>query len=168
MAGIGPVSETPPPLDLWIGPFDPRPVTQTITAAANVAYLYAFQVNRPQTVSKARVYISNSSGNIDMGIYDAAGNRLASAGATASPGTGGRDLTLTAPITLVPGTLYYAAFAADNASIVLGGATGASTTGLGSNYAIAFWRATSYPLPSSVVVPAGGANVACIVLTFVA
>lgn len=51
---------------------------------------------------------------VDVGIYNAAGTRLGSSGATtgkANAVAGTQDVTLTAPVDLVAGTVYYLGFA---------------------------------------------------------
>ena len=62
------------PVDIWIGPDDPRAYTVTAVGVANFAFLHAFQVFRPHTVTTAKTYIAAQSGNIDVGIYNAAGH----------------------------------------------------------------------------------------------
>jgi len=49
----------------------------------------------------------------DVGIYDAAGNKLASSGSTTGKlnSTGAKTVPLTAPLAVVAGVVYYAAFA---------------------------------------------------------
>jgi hypothetical protein len=139
-------------LDIFIGPFDPRDFTQTgAMTAADYAFLMPFSVKRPVTRTGARTYIAAQSGNIDVGIYSAAGTRLASTGSISCPATGERTVAFTASVTLYPGILYYLAFAADNTSVATAIRHGIIATsgyvGIG-----------SLPLPSTIAVPGNPAN----------
>jgi len=147
MSGIGPISQTPPPLDFFIGPVDPRycPVTASSTIDAGAAALSKFQVHRPVTVTKATIFVGLAGGNIDIGIYDEGLNKLGSIGATANTATGEQRFTLLAPVKLVPGVLYYAAFVTDSATAkfvraAVGGSFMFFYEGLGGYYG------ASYPL----------------------
>ena len=157
MSGIGPISN-PLPLDLFVGPLDPEQANTPMAADnANSAYLYAFQVHSPLSVSKAYIQAGTQSGNLDLGIYSSvisAGNivctRVASTGSTAWP-AGGAGIAFTAPVTLVPGVRYYAAVAADNTT---GQLRGNSTFGamlsvaIGPSQITGARQATSFPLPA--------------------
>jgi len=147
-------------LDLWVGPFDPRLCgTYNVTIpTANKAMLCAFQVNHPITVTKARTYIGQAtSGNIDLGIYDATFHRLASTGSTAASGTWStQTINLTGSLALVPGVKYWASIAADNATITVRAALGA---GPGPQDSDCLWYgevATSFPLPAGPLTLAAG------------
>jgi hypothetical protein len=70
----------------------------------------------------------------DVGIYDAAGNRLGSSGSTAGKlnSLGNKTIALQAPVQLVKGQVYYAAFAcgaigSTAASLVMTSMGGSST-----------------------------------------
>lgn len=78
--------------------------------ANNRAIFVPFELAVHATFYKAWTNIGTSSGNIDFGIYDLAGNRLGSAGSTASPGTGFHIVDIS-DTTLQPGN-YYMAMAA--------------------------------------------------------
>jgi len=119
-------------------------------ASANRAYLYAVTVYAPCVITGIRVTIGVSSGNLDVGIYDSTGNRLASSGSTASPGTGNQTINFTASASLVPGT-YYLAVAADNNTVTI---TRAGTDAP----AAAYYFDTSFPLPSTVTLPGTAAG----------
>lgn len=121
------------------------------SGVANTAYLVALApITTPTTITKLRLDIGTSSGNLDVGIYttvDGANfTRLASLGTTASPGTGVRDFDITDTI-MYPGTRYWFAFAADNNTLDLyryQGAAIAMASGFGRT------KATSFPLPASI------------------
>jgi hypothetical protein len=144
-------------IDLYVGPNNPQDMTATGTAftTANSAMLQAFQVRVPVTVTTCYVRVGVSSGNFDMGIYNAAGHRLASTGATAVP-TAAVTVSVAfsgaASVSLVPGVRYYAAVAADNNTVGFGGyvAAGAPTI---PGYNLRGAVATSYPLPADIAVP---------------
>lgn len=82
---------------------------------ANKALYLPFTV--PWTIRVSNMEILNGtvvSGNIDLGIYDLAGNRLASNGGTAQSGISSvQSVAMSATVTLPPGT-YYMAFVMDN------------------------------------------------------
>ena len=155
MSGIGPISETPPAPDIVIGN-DPRTITTTSTLGANYAILNAFSVTRAVTVSTAYFFVQTQSGNIDFGIYDGDGNRLASTGSTACPVAGKASIALTAPVTLVPGQVYYLAYAVNNAVASIQKAN-LMTMNLppmlgGTRYPMV-QAATSFPLPAAIAMP---------------
>jgi hypothetical protein len=83
------------------------------TWVANLAVFVPFGVCQPFTVTEVWWYNgATAGGNIDIGLYDTAGNRLASLGSTAQ-GTAANVVTSTTftDYTLAPGD-YYMAFAA--------------------------------------------------------
>lgn len=161
MPSIGPISSIAP-LDLFVGPMDPRLMSVAMVNVANAARATQFQVNRTITVAKATVNINTSSGNLDLGILDNAGNRLGSTGSVASPGTGGRKFSLTAPVTLFPGQQYWAVYSTDNATgkifvapfgPVVTAAPDMTTATLG-----LYWL-TSFPIPSLLTIGSGTSDV---------
>lgn len=88
------------------------PVSGTWTA--NLAIFVPFGVSRPFLVREVFWWNGSVGGNnVDVGIYDTAGNRLASLGSTAQ-GTGSQVVTSSAftDYTIAPGD-YYMAFSCD-------------------------------------------------------
>jgi len=82
--------------------------------SANAAVFFPFYVSEPWTARKMFVVNgATASGNLDLGIYDAAGNRLVSSGSTAQSGTSDLQLVDITDTVLQPRTLYYAALAMD-------------------------------------------------------
>ena len=81
------------------------------TTVATTASFVPFWV--PETAAFVSAYVYNGSapgGNVDVGIYDAAGNRLGSTGATARSGASAiQRIALTGTVTLYPGNVYYMA-----------------------------------------------------------
>jgi hypothetical protein len=146
----------PPRPNLFIGPLAPYLITGNTfnVSTASAANLYAFVVDRPITVTAAYVRIGTQSGNIDLGIYDSAGNRLGSTGSTACPAASITvSIALTAATALGVGT-FYAAIAADNTTAAFGGLLGISTpTVPGQN--LMGQVATSFPLPSTIALSSG-------------
>lgn len=89
-------------------------VTPTSTAwpSANLAIFIPFTLAVPVTVYKMAMGAgATAAGNFDIGIYDAAGNRLVSSGATAKGSSVEHILDVTDTV-IGPGT-YYLAMAAD-------------------------------------------------------
>lgn len=123
----------PPPVNTIVGPLPAWAATSVSTWPTNNRAFYSpFQVLRPITVSKVRVYLQASSGNLSVAVCDSAFAVLATTGAVASPGTGDRTIALTGSYTLIPGVLYYSAVSADNTTIaflqaVSSAAVGAAT-----------------------------------------
>lgn len=118
---------------------------------ANTAALIPIPpVTAPLTITKLRVNLNASSGNIDAGIYStvdgAAFTRVVSLGTTTSPGTGIRDLNITDTV-LYPGTRYWFAWAADNNTVSPYRYSG---NGLNMDSGIARKKATSFPLPATI------------------
>lgn len=141
-------------LDLWIGPTDPRDARITAGAwpTANKAWYFAFTVHQAVTVSKGVYSVSSSSGNIDLGIYDAGGTRLASTGSTAMGGAFSQPQVAfsgAATVALVPGVKYWAAIAIDNntAQIHSRFSYGAGEADLVGN--VVKSEASAFPLPST-------------------
>jgi hypothetical protein len=84
-------------------------------ATANAAYYYPFRLTGWATAYQLLFWVgATSSGNIDMGIYDAQKNRIVSAGSTAMSATVNtvQELNIT-DTTLAPGD-YLLAVACDN------------------------------------------------------
>lgn len=162
MSGVGPISETPAPLNLYVGPFDPRAgySVDVTYPGANYAYAWAFQVTRRVTVTKARYWAGSvSSGNVDLGIYTdgVTGNRLASTGSTAMGSAyGQREIDLTAAVTLVPGVRYWATISCDNTTAKFFGAgAAASQAGGGDAYSV-INTSGMFPLPANLNTTAKG------------
>lgn len=125
-------------------------------ATSNLARFTPFRVKRYQPV--ARLWVQTNTGaNIDIGIYDEAGNLLVSSGSFAGAGDAYnvRDVT---DISLAPGN-YYFATACDNGAGQLG------AYDLGTSASAALARAmglkemtSAFPLPSTATLgtPASG------------
>ncbi len=111
---------------------------------ANVAVFQAVYVATPCTVTGVRYVCGTSTGNIDVGLYDAGGTRLASAGSTASPGTGRRTINFSASASISPGFYWLAIVSNSTASFAR-----SSADGIGGYQTFA----TSFPLPTSVTFP---------------
>jgi hypothetical protein len=87
-----------------------------LAPTANRAFLAKFVPSRSMTIALIAFNVSTASGSddaCDVGIYDAAMNRLVSAGATTGKlnSTGVKTVAIT-PTTLAPRTVYYAAWSA--------------------------------------------------------
>ncbi len=149
---LGAGSGTNPPTVLT-GPMDPNAITGAINFGnANRAMMMPFWVPQNVTVSAAYYSVVNSTGNFDAGIYDSSLNLLKACGSTATPAAGKHSTALTGSQALVPGTLYYAAFAMSDATATFLGVD------LGTSFApgINFWRRgeSMVPLANPFVVTA--------------
>lgn len=105
------------------------------------------------TLTKMRLSIATTGGNIDVGIYNAAGTtKLASSGSVAAPAVGIRDIAFSASVTLDPG-IYVAAIASNTTTFSIDTSTANSLT---------FYNQTRLtdaggipPLPATVNLPDG-------------
>jgi hypothetical protein len=79
---------------------------------ANQAIAHPIRPHRNMSISTLRWLTHTASGNYDIGIYDAAGNRLWSKGSTAMA-SGANTETVSPSVSLTAGTLYYIAVAFD-------------------------------------------------------
>lgn len=112
----------PPPPNIIVGPASSQMANVTTAwTVANACAGTAFFVSRPVLVSTAYFRVAVQSGNMDIGILDASGNRLASTGSFAVPGTGARSQALTSSVLLLPGRRYYAVAAVDNTTAAVSG-----------------------------------------------
>jgi hypothetical protein len=112
---------------------------------ANLALYVPFSVSETVTAYEGWVVTGITAGNFDIGIYDAAGARLTSSGATAKVVS---DVTNTTAMTnqvLTPGVYYYMAFASDGTTNFFSTAPAA---GLCESWGI-LESTTSYVLPAS-------------------
>lgn len=115
--------------------------------SANAAIFVPFWVFTTTTFLRMFLYHgSGAAGNVDMGVYDAAGTRLMSLGSTAQSGTSQVKTYNTTDLTLPPGK-YYMALALSSTSGTVAG-TGAITTPqqklLG-----CYQMASAFPLPAT-------------------
>lgn len=133
--------------------------------AANRAFFMRVVPRRAYAITKiafVTTIAANQNDAVDAGIYDAAGNRLSSAGATtgkANAAAGVQQLTLGATVSLDPGTVYYAAFSygaigGTVANIAGNNVNGGVHQGFGTALGTidAFFQNTSHPLPATVAV----------------
>jgi hypothetical protein len=158
MSGFGTISAASQPTDLYVGTIDPRIANPYNTAIATLTYvdvarLTKFRVTRTVIVTKATIVIGTSAGNIDVGVYSESGTRLASTGSIASPGTGQRDVTFTAGVTLAP-SIYWIAIVPSDATfsaLTISPVYQVPTANNPSRY-----FAGSFPLPTSLTMPGTG------------
>jgi hypothetical protein len=91
-----------------------------IYPTANLSFGYPISLSQPITV--ASMYVINGtvvSGNIDLGIYDDAGNLLVSKGSTAQAGTSVKQILDTTDLVLYPGNRYYVFVSCDNVTATM-------------------------------------------------
>lgn len=134
--------------------FGPSNSSETSGAwpAANRAILIPVEIAVPRLVKQlAWLNGATASGNVDVGIYDLAGNRIVSGGGVAQTGTQTLQVSNIADTLLLPG-VYFMALAMD-------GTTG---TARRINTISSTWltvggirqASTAYPLPSTVTLAA--------------
>lgn len=139
-------------------PFQGLLSTAALAGTANRVSAVRFSLPFDMTVaSMGWRSVGAGTGNVDVGILDAAGNRLASSGSTSGKKAANTNQTaaLTAPLALTAGTVYYAVFETDaNDGTIAGANYGSqgqeamygSTIGLVEG----FIKDTTFPIPSSV------------------
>jgi hypothetical protein len=130
--------------------------TSTAWSSANRAIFLPIQL--PGQIIAKRLYLLNGtvvSGNVDMGLYDAALNRLVSIGSTVQAGTSAPQFFDITDTRIGPGVVYLAV-AIDNitATVFLLN----SPTSLSSRLVGAFQQATAFPLPSTATPAAIATN----------
>lgn len=146
-----------------MGDILPTAAQAAATGTGNTAYLVALPaIVAPTTITKLRINLDVSSGNLDVGIYSTTNGsdftRVTSLGTTASPGTGDRTFDITDTV-LYPGTRYWFAFAGSDGTISpyrYGTGPAISVSGIGRS------KATSFPLPATISA-ASAANLTAVV-----
>lgn len=137
----------------------------TSALTAGRAYLVRFVPSRPMTIASVEFIVTTLGADVacDVGIYDAAYNRVAASTAAASRlnTTGIKNISLASAYTVAPSTVYYAAFSSDTGST----ATLTFATANNSFVPQAFgttagkvlfdYQASSHPLPSTLTGNAG-------------
>jgi hypothetical protein len=122
---------------------------------ANKAFYFPFRITRPHTYTRALWSVGTVVGgqsNVDVGIYDMAGARLASTGAVASGASNTLgSAVLTASVTLAPGTYYLAMSSSDVDGMMRGGPNAESI-----RFAGARSQVTAHPLPATATFAAYG------------
>lgn len=129
-------------------------VASAVYPVASLALFIPFTVagdDRPYRVYSKIIWNNGAavSGNIDVGVYDAKGNKLASAGSTAQAGTTAPQVfSFATPLKLVPGR-YYLAIAMDNVTGTLAriAPTAASVRCMGLGQ-----MAAAFPLPATATI----------------
>lgn len=120
----------------------------TVWSAANRALFIPFALGKPATIT--RIFWFNGatvSGNVDCGVYDAAGTRLISSGSTAQAGTTAIQSVDVTDTLIGPGQ-YYLALAMDNVTgtiriRTLGNVVLSKSVGMAA-------METAFPLPTTV------------------
>lgn len=121
----------------------------TTWPAANRGYFVPFELPSPRYVTQiAWVNGGTASGNVDAGIYDLSGNRLASGGGTAQTGTNAIQAVDITDLYLDPG-VYYMALSMDGTAGTITRNTAPNNTIQTTTHGLR-QVATVYPLPSTV------------------
>jgi len=95
---------------------------QALSGSANIITAVQFQLLASYTIRKIslRVGTGVASSSVNIGIYDSSGNRLIDSGAIATTASGtNQSVTLGTPVTLAPGTYYFAQSATGSTNTVL-------------------------------------------------
>lgn len=128
--------------NLWVG----QPFAQAAAGfVANDMRGVPVWVPQTITVSKMRINVSASSGNISVAIYDNAGSRIATSGSVPCPAVGIQDVAFTAAVTLSSGRHLFA-LSADNGTATFFTINRILLPG-SANFA------TSHPAPATVSIP---------------
>lgn len=147
----------------WVETIPSYLIVVPATAVANQVYATRVRVGRAVTVTTMTIYVGTASGNVDLGIYTSADNgvtltRVGSTGSTAVAGaSANQTISLTTPVTLLPGVDYYLAAAVDNGVASFGQfqTTVAPATALGN---LTLTKTASFPLPASLATLTAGAT----------
>jgi hypothetical protein len=155
------------PTSFVISPYGPEGsgiqlmMNGTVTAPAtavwptgSLAIGFPFVVTQPVTATLLAAFNGSAvSGNVDMGIYDDAGTRLVSIGATAQSGTNAIQSFNITDTPLSPSKRYYLLQVRDNTT----GASFRQTHAAAVLSSLGWVQvASAYPLPSSVTFAAMG------------
>jgi hypothetical protein len=135
--------------------------TSLPSLTSNRAYLTRFQASR--SIAQIAFVVSTAAGAddpCDVGIYDSTLTRIVSSGATTGKLNSVGVKTIPLVVTLTPGQIYYAGFAASltgTAPVVVQASYGnTSVTQLWGGAApntLAHFKDTSYPLPATIASP---------------
>jgi hypothetical protein len=134
--------------------FTGAPQSSSFTLAANALRGSLIYLPRGQIISKARIRVGTSSGNISVAVYTVAGTtRLLTTGAIACPtGSQNADVSFTGSATLSAG-VYFAGLSADNGTASFYGMANSQIQG-------SAVTSTAHPAPSTVNVDDGSAGTA--------
>lgn len=120
----------------------------SVFGSANDAVYVPFVVAEPITVTQIHVVVGTQNGNVDVGIYNAAGTRLVSAGTTAVGAVGVQTFNITD--TLLPRGRYFAAMATDSATAKFSTAVLRVNRDQDGNAVMGIKKqATAFPLPAT-------------------
>lgn len=124
-------------------------------ATANRAHLYRIpKLAVAKTITKLSVFIGGASGNLDLGIYTttdfATFTRLGSSGSTAVAGTNAVQTVSGLSLAVPANVAWFLAVAADNATATFARLGSTSDVALKNYPTRAFYKASSFPLPSSL------------------
>lgn len=118
-----------------------------VWTASNRAHLMPFRLSRPFVVTQmAFMNGATASGNIDVGIYDASGTRIISAGGVAQNGAilSAQQTFDVTDVVVGPGLFYVAGVMDNTTGTVFRLATNVSLVGLAAQVE------SAYPLPATV------------------
>lgn len=121
-----------------------RNADESVGAVNRAIYVPLEPLQAATTITGIRVRIAVQSGNISVGLYDEAGNRVATSGAIACPAAGIQDINFTSSYSAAAGR-YYAAISADNTTVTFG--IGAASTNV--SPATCRFQETAHPLPAT-------------------
>ncbi|WGH21939.1 minor tail protein [Rhodococcus phage Trogglehumper] len=134
---------------------------------ANQANLIRVKPHRNMTIAQMLWIVHTTGGNYDVGIYAIDGTRLWSKGSTPTPAAGLVTETISPAVSLVAGTEYFVAWAADATVQLARGALAGNGDIMRSLTGVPFQVAASagFPLPATIVPGASaGSRIAAIAL----
>jgi hypothetical protein len=131
-----------------------RVSTANTALVSNSAYGARFTAPRTLTINSISFRVATASGtndNVDVGIYDDAGNRLVSSGAVASKlnSTGTKNVPITAT-KLTVGKDYYAVISAPSTATLVFAATIGDAFGTTMGLSESWVKSTAHPLPATI------------------
>lgn len=127
-------------------------VSSAAVSVGSVNYTWFYRVLEGGTISKLRLYVVASSGNICVAAYRNSGNglasvpgtRLATSGSIVCPGAGINDVSLGASVTVAVGD--WLSVGADNITATFTGSTGVGDLSMWAGRACV---ASAFPAPST-------------------
>jgi hypothetical protein len=176
--GGGAAGTFAPQLPNLVAPFDPRLANTVAAPGANIAWGCRVTIPKAGTLTDLAIYIGTSSGNADVGVYDATAatrNRLFSTGSIACPAGVQWTIVGNPNLAVAQGDQLDFAVVFDNATATVlrfQGAQSAQTqlpTGfwpaaLGGTPRLSWSKTTAFPLPATTTEATIAANLAVAVI----
>lgn len=127
------------------------PLNAGAIGSSNIFAILVF-VPYTMTFTKIGYYVTVQSGNMDLGIYDAAGTAVCREGSFAVGAAGYNKRTITAGPQTLAGGVYIVALQCNNSTAQFGAATTSGNRG----EAVAYTPTNTFPLPATMPLTVGG------------